>query len=84
MESGCRDFQDCQVVSSHGTAANCLPLAVPESLLRSSTLTLHQFARLIEVVHHHGFRIDAERVVDGCEKFAWVNGIFHGSRTGFV
>ena len=47
-------------------------------------LGFDQFAGLIEMVVNDGFRVDAEAVVNGCEDFGGMHGVFEGCGTGFV
>src|SRR5271166_5839877 len=47
-------------------------------------LGLDQFTRLVEMVQHHGGRVDAEGVVDRGEQLAWMNGIGQRRRAGLV
>ena len=47
-------------------------------------LGLHEFAGLVEVVHHDGLRVDAEAVINRGEEFRRVDGVFHGRAAGLV
>jgi hypothetical protein len=48
------------------------------------SLGFDQFSGLVQVVVNHGLGIDAERVVNSCQHFNWMHGVFQRRGRGLV